>query len=65
VKATALGVIPFQLSSEVIAKLTEFKNGECNWIEVTIESEVVQLICSKTVDSAEDLRSHIDSESAR
>jgi S-adenosylmethionine synthetase len=38
-KSSALSM-PFSLSYEVLEKLEEFKTGTCNWVEMTVVSEV-------------------------
>lgn len=64
-KASALGVIPFQTSEEVLAKFNEFKEGSVNWIDMTVESEVIQLIGAKSIGSNDALSSHVRTDIAR
>lgn len=64
-KASALGVIPFTLSDEVLHKFDEFKQGSCNWIEMTIEAEVIQLVSAKEVSSEGSLSQYLNRDNAR
>lgn len=65
VKASALGVIPFELSPEVNEKFEEFKNNNCNWISLTVSNEVVELIDSKTLSFDGALKNYIRPDVAR
>jgi hypothetical protein len=60
-----MGVLPFSLSPEVMQKFDDFKQGTCNWIDMTIESEVIQLIGSKMVDSTTSLSQYVTGDNAR
>jgi twinfilin len=63
-KSTALGVIPFQLSSGALEALTEFQNGNKNWIEMTIDGEIVALVRAESVTESTNLRSVVSNEIA-
>lgn len=64
-KAAALGVIPFQTSEEVLEKFNEFKEGSTNWIDMTVESEVIQLVGAKSITDDHALAAHVRSDIAR
>lgn len=53
------------MSAEVTAQLESFKNGECNWVEMTIVNEVINLVGFRTVSASDSLQPFIDSENAR
>lgn len=65
IKSTALGVIPFDVSPEVSAQFTQFQEGNCNWIDLTVVNEVVQLLSAKNVGAGDELKPLINSEVAR
>ncbi len=60
-----MGVLPFQLTAEVSEKLSDFKVGRCNWLELTVESETVQLVSGGTIASEDGLQQLISQEKAR
>ncbi|KAJ1396961.1 hypothetical protein B484DRAFT_458792 [Ochromonadaceae sp. CCMP2298] len=62
-KSNALGVMPFNLSEEVLGQLEAFVAGDCNWVEMTVVQEVVELVCFRTV-RGELLQPYIDTETA-
>lgn len=64
-KSSALGVIPFELSAEVIEQLECFKNGSCSWVEMTVVNEVINLLGFRTVKADDNFQSYIDNETAR
>lgn len=64
-KSSALSVLPFELSAEVIQQLELFKQGACNWVEMTITNEVINLVGFRTVSADDSLQSFIDTETAR
>jgi hypothetical protein len=66
-KASALTVLPFELSPEVLEQMQRFKEGssDCNWVELTITKEVITLVGYRAVSAQEALQQYIDSESAR
>jgi twinfilin-like protein len=65
VKSSALVAIPFELSPEVSDKLHEFLADQCNWLDVTVNNEIVQLLGSKTLQANEELKPHINPDVAR
>ena len=64
-KGTAMTVLPFALSDEVLEQLEAFKQGSCNWVESTVENEVIKLIGYRTVSAEDSLQPFIDTENAR
>lgn len=71
VKSTALGVMPFEMSTEVMEKLDQFKEASgneesdgCNWVEMTVESETVQLKQARFVSVGDSLQDYIPNDSA-
>ena len=58
-------MLPFAVTAEVTSQLNSFKAGECNWVELTVVDEVVNLVGYRTVSSTEPLQSFIDPEAAR
>jgi hypothetical protein len=64
-KATAMGALPFELSSAVISSLGQLQSGEVNWIEMYLNQETVELAEAKEVDTKEPLQTHVCSSDAR
>ena len=64
-KATAMGALPFELSSSVISALGRLQSGEVNWLEMYLNQETVELAEAKEVDPKEPLQSHVCSTDAR
>lgn len=64
-KATAMGALPFELSSSVITALSQLQNGEVNWVEMYLNQETVELGMAKTVDVKEPLQSHVNESDGR
>jgi twinfilin len=64
-KATAMGALPFELSSSVISALGQLQSGAVNWIEMYLNQETVELAEAKEVDPKEPLQSHVCSTDAR
>jgi hypothetical protein len=64
-KATALSVIPFEVNSEVHEQFAAYKEGSCNWIDLAVNNEVVELLSAKTVSATEELRPHVNPDIAR
>ncbi len=64
-KASALGVIPFAMRSEVLEKFEDFKQEECNWIEMAIESEAISLVGAKLIDTECSMMEHVNVDNAR
>lgn len=64
-KATAMGALPFELSSHVISALTQLQQGEVNWVEMYLNGEAVELGVAKTVEVKEPLQSHVNDTDAR
>eukprot|EP01039_Chlorochromonas_danica_P004912 gene4912-5388_t len=64
VKSTALGVIPFAISDEVAEQFAAFKEGSVNWIEVTINNEVIELLHSRSLPSDGGFNQYVDDETA-
>lgn len=60
-----MGVLPFQLTTEVSEKLSDFESGHCNWLELTVESETVKLVSGGTVSSGDGLQQLISQDQAR
>lgn len=61
-KSTALGVIPFELSPEVTDALTAFSDGQCNWVEMNLVGEKVNLITTKSVKDGESLQQFLSAD---
>ena len=53
------------MTAEATAQLEAFQRGECNWVEMTIVDEVINLVGFRTVSASDSLQSFIDTESAR
>lgn len=64
-KSSALSVLPFELTAEVTQQLESFKDGTCNWVEMTITNEVINLVGFRSVTADDSLQSFIDTETAR
>ena len=64
-KSTAMGVLPFTLSAEVKSEFQSFLSCSCNWLELSVVSEVINLVSSKALDKADNLAAHITADSAR
>ena len=59
-KSTAMGVLPFNMTTDASQAFKDFNSGAKNFIELTIRSEIITLISSKTVKSGEKLHSLIN-----
>lgn len=64
-KSSALSVLPFAMTSEVTEQLNAFKEGTCNWVEMTISNEIISLVGFRSVTADDSLQSFIDTENAR
>lgn len=65
-KSTAMGVVPFTLSSEVSDILRQFNaSNKVNWIEMSVVNEVVKLESSKMLSAKDHLEAHINPAHAR
>ncbi len=53
------------MSDEVLEKFDDFKQGTCNWIEMTIESEVIKLVTATQVDLGSSLTELVNRHNAR
>ena len=48
-----------------MASFRDFISGQCNWLEFSLISEVVNLESSKTVDAKDNLQPHVNPDQAR
>jgi len=64
IKSSAMGVLPFEMTEQVIEKLNEFKTETCNWVEMTLESETVSLLSAKNVSTSSKFQQHVSEEQA-
>mmetsp|Transcript_6225 Transcript_6225/g.9388 ORF Transcript_6225/g.9388 Transcript_6225/m.9388 type:complete len:343 (+) Transcript_6225:92-1120(+) len=65
-RSTAMGALPFHLSSSIISALDKLEKGEVNWVEMTLNSsEEIDLVHEKVVDTNSTLQAHISSTDAR
>lgn len=64
-KASAMGVINFEMTSEVVEKLNEFKSEKVNWLAMTVTNETVTLLAAKTVSGSEKFQPLVSEEVAR
>jgi hypothetical protein len=64
-KSSALSVLPFAMNADVSTELQNFKQGACNWVEMTVANEVVNLVGVRMVSVGESLQPFIDPENAR
>ena len=48
-RATAMGVLPFQVAPDLRCGIEDFKNNKCSWCAMTIVGETVSLVGSKIV----------------
>lgn len=58
-------MLPFQLSAEVTEKMKDFQSQDCNWVEMTVSNEVINLLGYRTVQTTDNFQSYIDNETAR
>lgn len=65
VKSTAMGVLPFDLSPETISALESFKNGSCNWVELSVASERVNVTATRTVTAGDSVQQYVSDTEAR
>lgn len=63
-KSSAMNVLPFELAPEVVEQIDEFKNNNCNWVDVTLDGEVVKLVFSRTVKEFDSYKALVSKESA-
>jgi twinfilin-like protein len=64
-KSTAMGVVPFTLGQGVQDAFRNFNAGKCNWLEMSVVSEVIRLEASKTLAITDNLESNVNAESPR
>ena len=64
-KASAMGVINFEMTAELTQKLTEFKSEAVNWVSLTVTNETVTLLAAKTVSGTDKFQSLVSEEVAR
>ena len=56
-KSTAMGVLPFNMTTDTDQAFKDFNSGAKNFIELTVRSEVITLISSNIVKSGDKLQS--------
>lgn len=59
-KASAMGVLPFEFTPESHEQIENFKNGKCNWLELTLVTETVKLLSAKMLTDLTELSSHVN-----
>jgi hypothetical protein len=64
-KSTAMGVVPFSLGEGVSAAFKNFIAGKCNWLEMSVQSEVIRLETSKSVNITDNLEALVNADAAR
>lgn len=64
-KSTAMGVLPFTLGPSVQDEFQRFVSGDINWIELSLDNEVIHLQAAKVVDISDNLQAHVNADSAR
>ena len=72
-KSTALGVMPFEMSAEVTEKLADLSRSTgaaeegdpCNWVEMTVVSEKIELVAARLVCAGDSLQDFISTDKAR
>ena len=70
-KSSAMNVLPFTLTPELLAALAAIKKQQdaCNWVEMTADGDAIKLIASKTVAHAlgagSSLQPHVSEAEAR
>jgi hypothetical protein len=60
-----MSVLPFAMSADATTQLDSFKHGQCNWVEMIVVDEVINLQGYRTVSAADSLQPFIDTETAR
>lgn len=63
-KASAMGVINFEMTAEVVEKLAEFKAEKVNWVAMTVTNETVTLLAAKTVSGSDKFQPLVSEEVA-
>lgn len=51
IKSTAMGVLPFSMSAEVPGSFQQFLSGESNWVDISLQSEVIHVESTAVVES--------------
>lgn len=64
-KSTAMNVLPFDMTSEARNGLMQFKDNQVNWVELTLESEVIHLVTAVTVEAGKTLQGMVSGDDAR
>ena len=68
-RATAMGVLPFQVAPELRSGIEDFKNSKCTWCAMTIVGETVSLVGTKIVGdlatTGTSLQSHVSDTEAQ
>jgi hypothetical protein len=60
-----MGAMPFEINSEVLTKLSSFKNFDLNWIEFELEKEIIKAVAELTTVELEKIPSYLNPEEAR
>lgn len=60
-----MGVLPFQLTTEVIEKLADFRLGQCNWLELTVELEKIKFVAGGFVSTEDNFQRLVSQDQAR
>lgn len=64
-RSTAMGVMPFAVAPAAIDKFAQYRDGSCNWLEMTVESEMVQLVAAGNIAAGDSLQKLISQDQAR
>ena len=59
-KASAMGVLPFEFSPESQEQIENFKNGKCNWLELTLVTETVKFLSAEMLTDFTELANHVN-----
>ena len=65
-----MGVLPFQVSSELQEKLVEFRDGLCNWVDMKLVTEdvpveTIHLVEHRKLEDFNSLQQYVSKDEAR
>lgn len=65
IKSTAMNVLPFSMTEAARNGLQDFKSGAVNWVDLTIESETIDCLCTRALEPGQKLQDLVSGEDAR
>ena len=64
-KSSAMGVIPFHFADDAKEQLVNFKDSNCNWLEMTVVTDTINLVSFQNISDFDHFAHLIHPEKAR